>query len=39
MTRPPAWHHAPLVCTDVRGGVLGVLEVRDLVDHLLTRTS
>lgn len=39
MTRPPALHHAPLVCTDVRGGVLGVVEVRDLVDHLLSRTA
>jgi EAL domain-containing protein (putative c-di-GMP-specific phosphodiesterase class I) len=39
MTRPPAWHHVPLVCTDVRGGVLGVVEVRDLVDHLLSRTG
>ncbi len=39
MTRPPAWHHVPLVCTDVRGGVLGVVEVRDLVDHLLSRTA
>ncbi len=39
MTRPPAWQHAPLVCTDVRGGVLGLLEIRDLVDHLLTRLA
>lgn len=39
MTRPLRWHSAPLVCTDVRGGVLGVLEVRDLVEHLLGRVS
>ncbi len=37
ISRPLHLHTAPLVCTDVRGRVLGVLEVRDLVDHVLTR--
>jgi hypothetical protein len=37
MTRPVPWRHAPLVCTDVHGGVIGVVEVHDLVDHLLAR--
>ncbi|WP_298456690.1 EAL domain-containing protein [uncultured Cellulomonas sp.] len=39
MTRPLGWHSAPLVCTDVRGGVLGLVEVRDLVDHVLSKAS
>jgi EAL domain-containing protein (putative c-di-GMP-specific phosphodiesterase class I) len=37
MTRPAPWRHAPVVCTDVHGGVIGVVEVHDLVDHLLAR--
>jgi EAL domain-containing protein (putative c-di-GMP-specific phosphodiesterase class I) len=36
MTRPAPWRHAPLVCTDVHGVVIGLLEVHDLVEHLLT---
>jgi len=39
MTRPLRWHGAPLVCTDVQGAVLGVVEVRDLVDHVLSRAT
>jgi EAL domain-containing protein (putative c-di-GMP-specific phosphodiesterase class I) len=35
MTRPVEWRHAPLVCTDVHGGVVGLLEVHDLVDRML----
>jgi EAL domain-containing protein (putative c-di-GMP-specific phosphodiesterase class I) len=38
MTRPAEWRHAPLVCTDVHGVVVGLLEVHDLVEHLLTDT-
>jgi hypothetical protein len=36
MTRPAEWRHAPLVCTDVHGVVMGLIEVHDLVEHLLT---
>jgi EAL domain-containing protein (putative c-di-GMP-specific phosphodiesterase class I) len=35
MTRPAPWRHAPVVCTDARGTVVGLLEIHDLVDHLL----
>ncbi|NMR19319.1 EAL domain-containing protein [Cellulomonas fimi] len=35
LARPAAWHAAPVVCTDSRGVVLGVLEIRDLVERVV----
>ncbi|GAA2729648.1 EAL domain-containing protein [Cellulomonas aerilata] len=35
MARPSAWRLAPVVCTDVNGAVVGLVEVHDLVDRVL----
>lgn len=35
MARAAAWQHAPVVCTDARGQVLGTVAVAGLVDHLV----
>lgn len=35
MARTAAWQHAPVVCTDPRGAVLGTITVAALVDHVV----
>lgn len=37
MARTAAWRHAPVVCTDPRGRVLGTISVAALVDHVVNR--
>ncbi|QTE28483.1 EAL domain-containing protein [Pengzhenrongella sicca] len=38
IARPAAWHFAPVVCTDDRGVVMGLVEVRDLIDVVLAES-
>lgn len=35
MAREERWRHAPVVCTDARGRVMGTITVAALVDHVL----
>lgn len=35
MARAAAWQHAPVVCTDARGDVIGTVAVAGLVDHVV----
>lgn len=35
MSRAAAWQHAPVVCTDARGDVIGTVAVAGLVDHVV----
>lgn len=35
MARAERWRHAPVVCTDARGRVMGTVTVAALVDHVL----
>lgn len=35
MARAEQWRHAPVVCTDARGRVMGTVTVAALVDHVL----
>lgn len=37
MARVAAWRHAPVVCTDTRGAVMGTVTVAALVDHVLAQ--